>query len=54
MQKKWQEFGLSFEQNITAVTSDGPNVMIKFGRESPSKMVIYLNHAIPLYVTATL
>lgn len=53
VEKRLQEFGLCFEQDIVAVTSDGPNVMVKFGRESPTEMVLCLNHAIHLSVIAT-
>lgn len=40
VEKRLEEFGRSFEQHIVAVTSDGPNVMVKFGRESPTEMVL--------------
>ncbi|KAJ2946728.1 hypothetical protein O0L34_g12787 [Tuta absoluta] len=48
------EFGISFERDIVATTSDGPNVMKKFGRESPAEMVLCMNHAIHLAVTDVL
>jgi hypothetical protein len=40
VEKRLEEFGRSFQQHIAAVTSDGPNVMVKFGRESPTEMVL--------------
>ncbi|CAH2084627.1 unnamed protein product [Euphydryas editha] len=46
-------FKLDFEKNIVATTSDGPNVMKKFGRESPSEMILCMNHAIHLGVVDT-
>ncbi|KAJ2941580.1 hypothetical protein O0L34_g14633 [Tuta absoluta] len=49
-----KEFGISFKRDIVATTSDGPNVMKKFGRESPAKMVLCMNHAIHLAVTDVL
>ncbi|GBP70320.1 hypothetical protein EVAR_52339_1 [Eumeta japonica] len=48
-----EEFGLYFEQDVVAVTSDGPNVMVKFGRENPTEMVLCLNHAVHLAVLET-
>lgn len=39
--------------NIVVVTSDEPNVMKKFGRESPCEIVLCLNHAIRLSVLDT-
>lgn len=48
------EFNIDFERDIVAVTSDGPNVMKKFGRESPAEMVLCMNHAIHLAVTDVL
>lgn len=53
VEDRLREFGLCFEEDIVAVTSDGPNVMVKFGRESPAEMVLCLNHAIHLSVLAT-
>jgi hypothetical protein len=53
VETRLEEFGLCFEKDVVAVTSDGPNVMIKFGRESPTEMVLCLNHAIHLSVIAT-
>lgn len=53
VEDRLKEFGLCFEQDVVAVTSDGPNVMVKFGRESPAEMVLCLNHAIHLSVLAT-
>ncbi|GBP35309.1 hypothetical protein EVAR_20682_1 [Eumeta japonica] len=48
-----EEFDLYFEQDVVAVTSDGPNVMVKFGRENPTEMVLCLNHAVHLAVLET-
>ncbi|GBP03750.1 hypothetical protein EVAR_2474_1 [Eumeta japonica] len=48
-----KRFQLDFEKHIVATTSDGPNVMKKFGRESPSEMILCLNHAIHLGVVDT-
>lgn len=53
VESRLEEFGLSFEQDVVAVTSDGPNVMVKFGRDSPTEMVLCLNHAIHLSILAT-
>lgn len=46
-------FKLNFEKHIVATISDGPNVMKKFGRESPSEMILCMNHAIHLGVVDT-
>lgn len=48
------DFNINFEHDIVAATSDGPNVMKKFGRESPAEMVLCMNHAIHLAVTDVL
>lgn len=48
--KQLNEFGVSFEKDIVASTSDGASVMCKFGRESPASHVQCMNHAIHLAV----
>ncbi|EFN84861.1 hypothetical protein EAI_00742, partial [Harpegnathos saltator] len=48
-----QEFELNFKNHIVAVTSDGPNIMKKFGRESTCEIILCLNHAIHLSVFDT-
>lgn len=48
------EYNISFEQHIVAATTDGANVMKKFGHESPATMMLCINHAIHLAVTDVL
>lgn len=43
-------FQLNSENHIVATTSNGSNVMKKFGRESPSEMILCLNYAIHLWI----
>ncbi|EFA04789.1 hypothetical protein TcasGA2_TC014838 [Tribolium castaneum] len=38
-ENRLEEFSVCFAQDVVAVTSDGPNVMVKFGRESPTEMI---------------
>ena len=45
-----KSFGLCFEKDIVATTSDGANVMIKFGKLSPALQQLCYNHAIHLAV----
>lgn len=45
---------LDFEKRIVDTTNDGPRVMKKFRRGSPSEMNIFLNHARYLGVVDTI
>lgn len=47
-------FGISFDKDIVACTSDGAAVMVKFGHESPTIMQLCYNHAIHLAVLDTI
>lgn len=53
VEERLKHFGVKFESDVVAVTSDGPNVMKKFGRESPCEMVLCVNHAIHLAILDT-
>lgn len=53
VEERLKHFGVKFESDVVAVTSDGPNVMKKFGRESPCEMVLCINHAIHLAILDT-
>ncbi|CAK1597847.1 unnamed protein product [Parnassius mnemosyne] len=53
VEERLKYFGVNFEHYVLAVTSDGPNVMKKFGRESPCEMVLCVNHAIHLAILDT-
>ncbi|CAH2208826.1 jg14831, partial [Pararge aegeria aegeria] len=53
VEERLKHFGVKFETDIVAVTSDGPSVMKKFGRESPCEMVLCVNHAIHLAILDT-
>lgn len=53
VEERLKHFGVKFGSDVVAVTSDGPNVMRKFGRESPCEMVLCVNHAIHLAILDT-
>lgn len=38
VEERLKHFGVKFESDVVAVTSDGPNVMKKFGKENPCEM----------------
>ncbi|GBP20687.1 hypothetical protein EVAR_16560_1 [Eumeta japonica] len=48
--KQLDKFGLNLECYIVACTTDGAAVMQKFGKESPTKMMLCINHALHLTV----
>lgn len=48
--KHLDKFGLKLERHIVACTTDGAAVMQKFGRESPTEMMLCINHAVHLAV----
>lgn len=48
--KHLDKFGLKLERHIVACTTDGAAVMQKFGRESPTEMMLCINHAMHLAV----
>lgn len=48
--KHLHKFSLKLERHIVACTTDGAAVMQKFGRESPTEMMLCMNHGIHLAV----
>ncbi|XP_037820480.1 uncharacterized protein LOC119609680 [Lucilia sericata] len=54
METRLKEYNITFENHIVATTTDGPNVMKKFVRQSPVDGVFCLNHALHLAVVDVL